>query len=100
LLLQQRTTRLERCWQLLNAFSHRAVLARGFALVRDRDGRPLRQAAGVTAGMRLDIEFVDGRVRAQAEAAAVAQPDRPLPEPKPRARRGGGDPGQGSLFGS
>ncbi|MCC6776858.1 MAG: exodeoxyribonuclease VII large subunit [Hyphomicrobiales bacterium] len=99
LLLDQRRARLDRCWQLLNAFSYRAVLARGFALVRDRDGRTLRQAAGVTAGMRLDIEFVDGRVRARAEAAAIAQPDRPLPEPRPR-RRGGGDPGQGSLFGS
>jgi exodeoxyribonuclease VII large subunit len=97
--VQQRAATLERCGQLLNAFSHRAVLARGFALVRDRDGRPLRQAAGIAAGTRLDIEFMDGRVRAQAEAAAIAQPDRPLPEVKARARRGGGDPGQGSLFG-
>jgi len=34
-LLWQRATSLERCGQLLNALSHRGVLARGFALVRD-----------------------------------------------------------------
>ena len=96
-LLRERAAALERCGQLLNAFSHRGVLARGFALVRDRDGRPLRQAAAVSAGMRLDIEFSDGRVGALAEASSVVPADKP--DAKARGRRGGGDPGQGSLFG-
>ncbi len=102
LLLRQRATSVERCGQLLNALSHRGVLARGFALVRDLAGRPLRQAAAVSAGMRLDVEFSDGHVRALAEGSSVAAADKPqsAATARPRTRRGGGDPGQGSLFGA
>jgi len=77
------------------------VLARGFALVRSPDGRPLRYAAKVNEGMRLDIEFSDGNVRARAEASIVTPADKPTAIlRKPRGRRGSGDPGQGSLFGA
>jgi exodeoxyribonuclease VII large subunit len=100
LLLRQRTAAVERCGQLLNALSHRGVLARGFALVRDLDGRPVRQAAAVSAGMPLDIEFSDAHVRALAEGSSTAATDKRegTPAIKPRGRRGNGDPGQGSLF--
>jgi len=100
-LLRQRATSVERCGQLLNALSHRGVLARGFALVRDLAGRPLRQAAAVRAGMRLDIEFSDGRVRAAAEGSsgAAEKPQSPTAS-KPRGRRGNGNSNQGSLFGA
>jgi exodeoxyribonuclease VII large subunit len=101
LLLQQRAATVERCGQLLNALSHRGVLARGFALVRHPDGRPLRHAAAVSEGMRLDLEFSDGRVRARAEASIVTPTDKVQPVlRRPRTRRGGSDPGQGSLFGA
>ncbi len=102
LLLQNRAAAVERCGQLLNALSHRGVLARGFALVRDLEGRPLRQAAAVSAGMRLDIEFSDAHVRALAQGSSAAAADTPETAPilKPRGRRGGGDSGQGSLFGA
>jgi exodeoxyribonuclease VII large subunit len=85
---------------MLNALSHRGVLARGFALVRDLEGRPLAEAAAVAPGMRIEVEFRDGRVRASAEEsrAPAGRPDA-APAVKPRGRRGGGDPGQGSLFG-
>jgi exodeoxyribonuclease VII large subunit len=91
-LLAQRYAHVERAERLLAAFSYRAVLSRGFALVRDGDGRPLRTAAAVGPGMRLDIEFADGRVGATADREA-----RPLPaaKGKPRRRRSGG---QGTLF--
>ena len=49
-LLDARWARCERDAQLLAAFSYRGVLARGFALVRDRTGRPLRAAASVSVG--------------------------------------------------
>jgi exodeoxyribonuclease VII large subunit len=105
LLLRHRRAAVERCGQLLNALSHRGVLARGFALVRDLDGHPLRQAAAVSAGMGLDIEFSDAHVRALAQGSAAgagkaASKPEASPMPKPRGRRGGGDSGQGSLFGS
>jgi exodeoxyribonuclease VII large subunit len=98
--LSQRAAFVERCGQLLNALSHRGVLARGFALVRDPTGRPLRQAAAVSAGMRLDVEFSDGHVRALAEGVFPAATERPVPATKPRGRRGGGNSNQGSLFGA
>jgi hypothetical protein len=47
--------------------------------------------------MHLSIEFADGRVGAVAEGDAVP---RPQPAPRRRRRFGGGDDGQGSLFGS
>jgi exodeoxyribonuclease VII large subunit len=95
-LLDARWARWERGSQLLAAFSYRGVLARGFALVRDRAGRPLRTAAGVTVGMPMDVEFSDGHVGARAEVVQASAA--PRPEPVRRRRRRGGDPGQGSLF--
>jgi hypothetical protein len=49
--------------------------------------------------MALDIEFFDGRVRASAEATSLTPAEKPLRIVRNRNRRGGGDPGQGSLFG-
>jgi exodeoxyribonuclease VII large subunit len=95
-LLDQQIARIERAERLLAAFSYREVLKRGFTLVRDRDGHPLRQAAAVNAGMGLDIEFADGRVGAIAAGEARM---RPLPAPRPRLRRRGGvSEDQGNLF--
>ena len=95
-LLDARWARCERDAQLLAAFSYRGVLARGFALVRDRASRPLRSAAAVSAGMPIDIEFADGRVGARAEVVQTAVT--PRVEPPRRRRRREHDPGQGSLF--
>ncbi len=96
-LLLNRSARVERAERLLAAVSYRGVLERGFALVRDRHGHPLRNAAAVSAGARIDIEFSDGRVRALAEGAAEAPAEAPAPPAvKPKRRSGG--PGQGSLF--
>jgi len=94
-LLDARWARCERDAQLLAAFSYRGVLARGFALVRDRGGRPLRTAAAVTTGMPIDVEFSDGYVGARAE---VVQTSAPRAEPPRRRARRGSDPGQGDLF--
>jgi exodeoxyribonuclease VII large subunit len=99
-LLWQHAAGVERCGQLLTALSHRGVLARGFALVRGSDGRPLRYAAAVSEGMRLDLEFTDGRVRARAEASIVApaEPAQSGVLRRPRVRRAAGNSDQGSLF--
>jgi hypothetical protein len=56
--------------------------------------------------MGLDIEFSDAHVRALAQGSSAAGAGKAAgkpelsPVPKPRGRRGGGDSGQGSLFGS
>ena len=94
--LDARWARWERGSQLLAAFSYRSVLARGFALVRDRAGRPVRTATAVTVGTPLDVEFSDGHVGARAEVVQASAT--PRPEPLRRRRRRDGNPGQGSLF--
>jgi exodeoxyribonuclease VII large subunit len=97
IILDRKAALLEQASQLLAAFSYRGVLARGFALVRDAGGRPLRAAAAVNAGMRLDIEFSDGRVGAVAGDARMTPAD-PSPPYVRRRRRPAGNEGQGSLF--
>jgi exodeoxyribonuclease VII large subunit len=94
-LLDRRFARLERAGQLLAALSYHGVLARGFALVRGPQDRPLRAASAVAPGMRLDIEFHDGRVEAVAAGGARVAP--PVAPVRRRRRQGGGE-GQGSLF--
>ena len=74
--------------QLLEALSYHGVLARGFALVRDAAGAPVRSVQAVAAGDRLAIEFSDGTVPAIAQGGTA-----------PKRRRGGAGGGQGSLFG-
>ena len=94
-LMGLRQARTERAGQLLAAFSYRGVLARGFALVRDAVGQPLRTAAAVSAGMAIEIEFSDGRVGARADDGSPAA--KPSGEAtKPRGRRGSS--GQSDLF--
>jgi exodeoxyribonuclease VII large subunit len=112
-LIDRQDARLERVGQLLAALSYHGVLARGFALVRAEGGEPLRTAAAVSPGVRLDIEFADGHVGATADSGVRAPAGRPadvasqatrLPatrraateRAKPRIRRE--IPGQGSLF--
>jgi exodeoxyribonuclease VII large subunit len=99
-MIENRIVRLERAGELLAAFSYRGVLSRGFALVRDGAGLPLRTASAVSSGMALDIEFVDGRVGATAGGVSPRIESTPFARLRPARRRGGGgDPGQGNLFG-
>jgi exodeoxyribonuclease VII large subunit len=96
-LLDRRYARLDRAGQLLTALSYHGVLARGFALVRSEVGRPLRAAAAINPGTRLDIEFADGRLRATAEARSLSAATASEPPLRRKARRSS-DPGQGTLF--
>jgi exodeoxyribonuclease VII large subunit len=104
-LIAIREARLDRSYQLLRAFSYQSVLERGFALVRDGSGHPLRSAASVQPGMSLDIELSDGCVNATAQSVRGVGKS-PLEAPsvptswKPRKpKTGTGNPDQGSLFG-
>ncbi len=78
--------------QLLRALSYRGVLGAGYALVRDAQGRSVHAASQVGGGMRLEVEFADGRI------GVVADGGSPPPEPKKAARAGSGGGGQPSLF--
>jgi exodeoxyribonuclease VII large subunit len=97
-LIERRFASLESADKLLAAFSYQGVLARGFALVRDAAGSPLRSAAVIGSGQALDIEFSDGRVAATATGARDVAPRKPRQPIRPRSRRYGSGEGQGSLF--
>ena len=103
--LVARRRHLEGYDKLLGTLSYQSVLQRGFALVRDSDGRMLRAAATVRAGDRLDIEFRDGRVEAEALSGAGGGGGKgaqasPAPPSTPGVRRtrSRGGSNQGSLF--
>ena len=103
--LQRRGDRLESAAKLLSALSYRSVLARGYALVRDASGAPVRAAAGLADGQSIGLEFADGRVAAVVEGrdghpasgaiSAEKEPPRAV-----RAKRRASEPpaSQGSLF--
>ena len=86
--LSERAGRVETASRLLESYSYRGVLTRGFAVVRDQRERPLTSAAGVKSGTALSLEFHDGRAAARAAG-----------KPKPRTVKSENDGGgQGSLL--
>jgi len=95
---ERRASALARAGELLKAFSYRGVLARGFALVRDAHGQPLRTAAAVAAGTRLDIEFADGRIGAVADGTGDAEPATTASKVAPARPKRSPASGQGDLF--
>jgi len=90
--------------KLLASLSYQSVLHRGFALVRDDEGRTVRAAAALHPGDRLSVEFHDGRAEVETRSVDLGgarpttepAPARPDPGVRRTRRRGGG--GQGSLF--
>ncbi|WP_336488484.1 exodeoxyribonuclease VII large subunit [Methylobacterium nigriterrae] len=79
--------------RLLGSLSYKAVLARGYALVRDEAGASVRSAAALRPGERLRLTFADGSASARAEpdgegAQAVPAP-RPARAPKQAGRQAG-----------
>ncbi len=66
---------------------HESLLARGYVVVRNGVARVLTEAAEISAGDPLDLEFHDGRVGVTAGS-----------RPRPRTRRAVVHPRQGSLF--
>jgi len=105
--LHQAMSRLEREWRqhardraerlagltrLLESFSYRNVLQRGFAVLRGEGSRPLTRVAAISEGQAVEIEFADGRAPAVIGTKAPGRP-----------RTGGSKQpakpaGQGSLF--
>jgi exodeoxyribonuclease VII large subunit len=90
--------------QMLASLSYHSVLKRGYALVRDADGTPVRSATAIDAGAAFTVQFADGDLAARAEtppadrtAAASARSAASAQRTKAAARppnKGG----QGQLF--
>jgi len=79
--------RLSRASVLLDAYSYQGVLQRGFALVRDGEGKPVRNVAAASAAASLDLQFADGHFLV-GNGSAAPPPPKP-PKPKPPSRQPG-----------
>jgi exodeoxyribonuclease VII large subunit len=95
--------RLDTVSQLLRSLSHKSVLDRGFVLVRDKDGHPLRYVAEAQAAGLVELEFADGRADAtldgdREKAVTPAPARKPAAAARPpQAQHKVNDP-QGQLF--
>jgi exodeoxyribonuclease VII large subunit len=89
---ERRRDKLLSLAQLLGTLGYRSVLARGFALVRDVNGRPLRRVAELEPGDRMSLQFADGYMPAVAGEA----PGRLRSAPRRAARQAAAS--QESLF--
>jgi len=103
--LSRHRKQLDATGQLLRSLSHKSILERGFALVRDEGGRMVRRASAITADApTLEIEFADGKVKAQYSAAGqetefAGKQARALPSSSRRALPGKkDDDSQGTLL--
>jgi exodeoxyribonuclease VII large subunit len=90
--LQRRAARLSASYALMRSLGSDAVLARGYALVRDTSGVLVRSPAQAPPGTGLSIRFATGTVAATVDGEKASQVARPV---KKVTAAGGG---QGSLF--
>jgi exodeoxyribonuclease VII large subunit len=81
--VQRARNSLDGCMRVLESLSYRAILGRGFALIRSPLGELRRRSTEVVPGEKLALIFDDGETR------AVATKDKPIRTEKP---------GQGDLF--
>lgn len=92
--LEVKSTALATQAKLLATLGYQSVLERGFALVLDADGSPIRNASDTRSGQGLEVEFHDGRV---GVVVAGGAPQKTPPRPKKaQAKKNPGD--QGNLF--
>lgn len=93
--VERNRQRVDQLGKLLESFSFRSVLTRGFALVRDQDNQPVLSSAGANPGATITVEFADGKVGARVMDGATGSPRPAAPPPR---RRDGGSGNQGSLL--
>jgi len=94
--LADRRQRLTAAARLLETMSYRAVLRRGYAVLRDDSGAPVTAAAALTPGMRVEAELADGRAGLVVEGESGAPAT--LPKQPRKSRRSASGGAQGSLF--
>ncbi|MGA1341891.1 MAG: exodeoxyribonuclease VII large subunit [Hyphomonas sp.] len=87
-LIDRRRTALTAQAKLLQTLSYQATLKRGYAIVRDTDGRLIRSAGLASGTQQFRVSFADGDIAARPL-------DAPPPKPRAPARRPGD---QGNLF--
>jgi exodeoxyribonuclease VII large subunit len=84
--------------RILQSLSYRNVLKRGYALVRDDKGMPVKEAAALSNGMAISLEFADGLVNAVTGDSGAAPPQTAQPRKRMEKPAPATPPKQGSLF--
>lgn len=90
--IETKARRLDRAGKLLDAYSYKGTLERGFALVQDAEGQVLRSQAATSSGQAVNLVFADGKVGAVIDGT---------PSPRKSAKRSSpkrDDKKQGKLF--
>ena len=88
--LERKSARLNRVASLLEAYSYQGVLARGYALVTDKDGRVVRSKANGADGDSVTLTFADGErgaVLGEAGEAPPAAVKKPKPAKKNKSKK-------------
>jgi exodeoxyribonuclease VII large subunit len=62
--IARKAKQIEAVSKLFDSLNYKSVLKRGFALVRDGSGQPMRSADAVMDGQALVLEFADGKADA------------------------------------
>jgi exodeoxyribonuclease VII large subunit len=65
--IQLESHRLLALWKRLQSASPDSVLKRGFAIVKDAEGKPIQRRANLQDGQDVSLTFADGSVRARVE---------------------------------
>ncbi|WP_346899976.1 exodeoxyribonuclease VII large subunit [uncultured Roseibium sp.] len=87
--------RLDGLEKLLKSLSYKDVLARGYALLRDDKGQPVRSASAVSSGDTLSIELADGTIDAVATSGSAGPARKAKKAVTSEAKK---PTSQGSLF--
>ena len=103
---QGATEKLKSLDSLLESYSYKGVLERGFVLVRDAAGTPVLSASALAPGDGISLSFRDdGEVGATVDTVGVdGTPPKTPPKksttrkPKPARKSDAGDDPQGSLL--
>ncbi|MBB3398383.1 exodeoxyribonuclease VII large subunit [Rhizobium sp. BK060] len=82
--------------RVLQSLSYKNVLKRGYAVIRDDENRPVSQAAMLSSGAGISIEFADGRVGAVTTDGGPPSATQKKRAAKPQDEQA--PPKQGSLF--
>ncbi|CAO3422374.1 Exodeoxyribonuclease VII large subunit (EC 3.1.11.6) [Azospirillum doebereinerae] len=92
--VEERGAKLAALGQLLESYSYKGVLERGFALVEDREGRPITTAEQAKPGLAVTLVFGEsGRVGATVDGGEPK-----VEAKKPEIKKPRPIPVQGSLF--
>lgn len=98
ILIKNKRTDWERLERTLSLVSYQSVLERGFALVRDEDGKPVRKASAIKAGDAYALQLADGQAEVIGKGSAT--PTKPMKPKQSSIKKTSSsqDRSQGSLF--